>query len=135
MSKETFVGDTGIEPIPNDPSDFDYPKFSADVYSIETIVAEKTRAILQRGYIRDYYDVWRLFKEKKFDQKQAKKIFEKKCKAKGVEFSNVDDFFPTGIADILRKHLPDLMRLTRDPLPDLDVMLAEIRQSLEKFLK
>ncbi len=34
-------------------------------YALEEILAEKMRSILQRGKSRDYYDVWRLLREKK----------------------------------------------------------------------
>ncbi|MGI0088378.1 MAG: nucleotidyl transferase AbiEii/AbiGii toxin family protein [Nitrosotalea sp.] len=133
ISKEQFIGTVVRKTIPNNPEDFDYPKFSAKVYSPETIVGEKTRAILQRGYIRDYYDVWRLFKENKFDQKEALNMFNKKCVAKDVKFSNVEEFFPDGIADILKEHLPNLMRLVREKPPPIKTILDELRKSLNKF--
>ncbi|MHB8545785.1 MAG: nucleotidyl transferase AbiEii/AbiGii toxin family protein [Nitrosotalea sp.] len=49
VTKETFLGKVVTKPIPNDPIDFDYPEFSLQVYSLETIMSEKMRAILQRG--------------------------------------------------------------------------------------
>jgi hypothetical protein len=134
ISKEKFVGKTTIRQVPNNPSEFDYPKFSVNVYAIENIVGEKTRAILQRGYIRDYYDVWRLFKEKTFDQKEVREIFDKKCSSKGVKFSSVDDFFPKNIVTTLKEHLPNLMRLTREELPSIETILKELRKSLVQFL-
>jgi uncharacterized protein len=39
-----------------------------DIYLPNEILVEKLRNILQRGKARDYYDVWRLLKEKDFDQ-------------------------------------------------------------------
>ncbi|NOR47289.1 MAG: hypothetical protein GQ533_04495 [Methanosarcinaceae archaeon] len=36
--------------------------------SLNITMVEKLRSILQRGKARDYYDVWRLLKEKDFDQ-------------------------------------------------------------------
>ncbi|MGI0102707.1 MAG: nucleotidyl transferase AbiEii/AbiGii toxin family protein [Nitrosotalea sp.] len=135
VTKEKFKGNITNGPVPNDPNEFDYPKFSVNVYSLETIVGEKIRAILERGYIRDYYDVWRLLKEKKFDQKEARKMFEKKREAKDVKFSNIDEFFPKGTADILKEHLPNLTRLIREPLPSIEDMLDELRESLKVFLK
>jgi len=134
VTKETFLGKVVTKPIPNDPSDFDYPEFSLQVYSLETIIGEKIRAILQRGYIRDYYDVWRLLKENRFELDEAKNMFDKKCKAKGIKFSNIDDFFPNGIVDTLKEHLPNLMRLTREPLPTIEELIRESRELLEKFL-
>lgn len=135
ISKEKFVGKTTTKPVPNNPPEFDYPKFSVKVYAIENIAGEKIRAILQRGYIRDYYDVWRLFKEKTFDQKETRETFEKKCNAKEVKFSNVDDFFPENIVDTLKEHLPNLMRLTRGELPPIETILRELNESLTQFLK
>lgn len=134
VTKETFLGRVVTKPILNDPRDFDYPGFSLQVYSLETIIGEKIRAILQRGYIRDYYDVWRLLKENRFERAEAKSMFDKKCKAKGVKFSNIDDFFPNGIVDMLKEHLPNLLRLTREPLPPLEEFMQESRELLEKFL-
>lgn len=135
ITKESFIGKTVIKAVPNDPVDFDYKEFSVKVYSIETIVGEKTRAILQRGYIRDYYDVWKLFKGKKFDQTEARTIFESKCKAKGVTFTNVDDFFLPGTANTLKEHLPNLVRLIREPLPPIEDILKELKESLKKFFE
>ena len=135
ITKESFIGKTVTKAVPNVPADFDYKEFSVKVYSIETIVGEKTRAILQRGYIRDYYDVWKLFKGEKFDQIEARTIFESKCKAKNVTFTSVDDFFPPGTADILKEHLHNLVRLIREPLPPVEDILNELKESLKKFLK
>lgn len=135
VTKEAFVGDVEIKPISNDPKEFDYEKFSIQVYSLETIVGEKIRAVKERGYIRDYYDVWRLFKEKKFDQNKAKMMFKEKCKAKGVKVSGIEDFFPKGIDKTLEEHLPNLARLMREPLPPIKTMLDELRGPLEEFLK
>ncbi len=135
ITREAFIGNITEKLVPNDPDEFDYAKFSVKVYSLETLVGEKIRAILERGYIRDYYDVWRLFKEKKFDKKEARKMFELKCKAKNVKFSKIDEFFPNGTADTLKEHLPNLTRLTIESLPSIDDMLDDLRESLEAFLK
>ncbi len=40
----------------------DIRRYRAVVYSLEEILAEKIRSILQRGKSRDYYDVWMLLK-------------------------------------------------------------------------
>lgn len=135
VTKEAFVGDIEIKSIPNDPMEFDYRKFSIPTYSLETIVGEKIRAVIERGYIRDYYDVWRLLKEKKFDREKAKKMFHDKCRAKKVKFSSIEDFFPKGIDKTLEEYLPNLARLMREPLPPIKQMLSELRKPLEEFLK
>ena len=115
---------------------FDYPKFSVNVYSIETIIAEKTRAIIERGYIRDYYDVWRLLKTAKFDKDKTGELFLKKCKAKGITFTGTEQFFPKDIVKTLEPHLKTgLARLSRRPMPSLQYIIDDLRRVLEKFLK
>lgn len=76
------------------------------VYSLEEIVAEKLRAILQqadlferRGWIRsrarDYYDLWRVFSAYK-DRMHLigfGPLLREKCAVRGVSFEGPEDFF------------------------------------------
>ncbi|MEX2193029.1 MAG: nucleotidyl transferase AbiEii/AbiGii toxin family protein [Nitrosarchaeum sp.] len=120
------------------PTVFDYPAFDVTVYPLEEILAEKMRAILQRKSkkIRDYYDVWRLLKTKKFDREKVKALFLEKCKSKGITFTDVNQFFPDGIVKTLEPYLEiGLTRLSREPMPSLDDMINELRKLLEEFLK
>ncbi|MEA2053573.1 MAG: nucleotidyl transferase AbiEii/AbiGii toxin family protein, partial [Candidatus Thermoplasmatota archaeon] len=57
----------------------DIGRYNIGVYSLEEILVEKTRSILQRGKSRDYYDVWMLLKVKKFDLKEIRKLLIEKC--------------------------------------------------------
>lgn len=133
ITREKFVGDVVKKQVPKK---FDYPKFSANVYTLETLVAEKTRAIIERGYIRDYYDVWRLLKIGKFDKKKTKELFFEKCNAKGVKFTGLDQFFPKDVIKTLEPHLETgLTRLSRGKMPSLQTIINQLRKSLEKFLK
>jgi len=132
IMKEKFIGDITTKKVPKE---FDYSDFSTKVYALETIVAEKIRAILERGYVRDYYDVWRLLKEQKFKLKDAREMFKKKCEGKNVKFSGIEQFFPKGIANTLTKHLDNVERLSREPLPPIEDILKELRKYLEKFLR
>ncbi len=133
ITREKFVGDVVANQVL---TKFDYPKFSVNVYSIETIIAEKIRAIIERGYIRDYYDVWKLLKTKKFDKGKTHELFLKKCKAKGTAFTGIDQFFPKNIVKTLEPYLENgLTRLSREPMPPLQDIIDELRKSLKEFLK
>lgn len=57
----------------------DLPEFEVFVYPLSEILVEKIRSIMQRGYSRDYYDVWRLLKENKFKDSEVKNLLIKKC--------------------------------------------------------
>ena len=76
------------------------------VYSLEEIVAEKLRAILQhqkilekrgwaRSRARDYYDVWRIVKSYRSELVLAgfPSFLRRKCAAKDVSFERPTDFF------------------------------------------
>jgi len=63
-------------------------------YRLEEILVEKMRTILQRGKARDYYDVWRLLKEKRaeVDVALARSILGRKLAHKGLGLSDVQVF-------------------------------------------
>ncbi len=132
VSKEDFLGEVVKKDVP---LSFDYPDFSVIAYSLDNILAEKIRTLLERGKVRDYYDVWRLLKTKRFDRGKVKSLFLKKCQAKNVIFSGTAQFFPTNLANSLRPYLKiGLTRLTDEPLPKLEEMLDELQTSLTRVL-
>ncbi len=69
VSREAFIGDT--ERV-NVTKMYDYPEYEILVYSINNILAEKMRAIIERGAVRDYYDVWRLLRTGRVDVERAR---------------------------------------------------------------
>ena len=54
ISKEEFIGNVIKQKVPQI---FDYPRFEVSVYSLENILAEKIRTLLERGKVKDYYDL------------------------------------------------------------------------------
>lgn len=131
ITREEAIGEADIKKMPKV---FDYPAFDVRVYSLDEILAEKMRAILQRGKIRDYYDVWRLIKTKKFDKEKIKALFLEKCKSKDVAFTGVEQFFPDGIVKTLEPHLETgLTRLSREQMPSLDDIISELRKLLDEL--
>lgn len=130
ITREEEIGEVVMMPIPQH---YDYPKFSVKVYSLETILAEKLRSIIQRGKVRDYYDVWRLLKENKV-QTNVRDLFLKKCETKNVEFTGIDLFFPENIEETLTKHMPSLTRLTNEPI-NIEKMLSNIREQVSDVIE
>lgn len=111
----------------------DCPNFKLKVESLEEILAEKLRALIERTKCRDYYDVWRLLKLKP-DFVKTKSLFLKKCEVKQIKFRGPAQFFPVDLREILTPYWErKLGRLVR-PLPDLDQVLGEMRKGME-FLK
>lgn len=65
-------------------------------YSVEEILSEKLRALLQRnrGKVRDYFDIWYMKNNIEIiDWKLVKEVFKIKCDYKGIMFKSVEDFF------------------------------------------
>jgi hypothetical protein len=105
------------------------------VYSLENILAEKIRTLLERGKVKDYYDVWRLLKTESFDYDKVRKLFLQKCKAREIAFNGVDQFFPAGLVRTLESYLKvGLARLSADPPPPLETMIAELKSCLAEIL-
>jgi len=91
----------------------DIPEFEVLVYSPNDILVEKLRSILQRGKARDYYDVWRLMKEKEFN---LDLIFDENRLSEAKKFWTIS-----------------LARLTKN-LPDFESVVNDLRLMLD-FIK
>jgi predicted nucleotidyltransferase component of viral defense system len=107
------------------------------VYSLEEIVAEKLRSILQRAKSRDYYDVWILLKWYKKDIviDDTLAILKKKCEFKGITFPFVEDFFAP---DRINEAAPFWERGLAhqvDKLPAFDIVFSELRKLLARIFE
>jgi hypothetical protein len=131
VSRESLVGAVVRKQVPQR---FDYPRFSIKVYSLDNVAAEKFRALIERGKIRDYYDAWKLLKTEELDAGKVKELFLKKCESKSIKFSGVDQFFP---GDVVKKLGPYreawLTRLSSEKLPPLEEMIRESKELMARF--
>lgn len=57
-----------------------------------------------------------------------------KCTSKGVEFTEAADFVPPDLLEQVRKTWQAWLGPLVDPLPDLDLVLGELRPKLEALL-
>jgi len=117
-------------------------------YSLEEIIAEKLRALLQnearrgeRGWVRprcrDLYDLWRILGHQPaaLDRAAVRSILPAKCAVRGVGFGSAADFFPAALVGIVRAGWDgDLGSLVRD-LPSVDLVIEETRREVEVLLQ
>jgi len=106
-------------------------------YALEEILAEKMRSVLQRGKARDYYDVWRLLKEKNaaFDASLVRSIMEQKCRHKGLDVPDVQAFLaPQYLEEAAVYWERDLARqVAPQSLPDWARVSEELEGLLGRF--
>lgn len=106
------------------------------VYSLEEILAEKLRSILQRGKSRDYYDVYLLLKEHANDvsHSQAYDILLKKCEHKKMPKPTLEDFFIPERTEEASRYWERGLAHQVDKLPAFEKTIEELKQLLESLI-
>ena len=116
------------------PAHFDCPEFRVRTYSLDTVMAEKIQALVERGYARDYYDVWRLLEEGDYDAGTVRRLFAAMCKARGADYG-VGNIGVEGTAEYIKPYLKaGLSRLLRDDIPPLADLVDGTRRRLKALL-
>ena len=110
----------------------DIAHYCVNVYSLDEIMAEKLRSILQRGKSRDYYDVWMLLKVEKFDLNKIRQLLIEKCKCKGIEFKSELIFDKDKLRDARSFWEVGLKDLVKE-LPDFNLVVHELKNKLGKL--
>jgi predicted nucleotidyltransferase component of viral defense system len=116
---------------------FEQPTPQALTYALDEILAEKVRAILERGKARDYYDVWRLLKEKSaaFDPATVYATLLAKCAHKGLPPPTVQSFFSAPIlaqaqaywvSDLANQVKPNSLPPWEQVVTELETLLANL---------
>lgn len=110
----------------------DYPPFRVPTESLEEIMAEKLRALVERKKVRDYYDVWRM-SQLDLDRAAARDLFQKKLMVKGLAGAGVETIFPRDLEATLADYWERELGRLLYPVPDLQQVLTELRQGLRWF--
>ena len=112
----------------------DLSNFTINGYSLDEVIAEKIRSLMQRSKVRDYYDIWRMFSEENnFDKSKIGKMVVGKCEINKIEYAP-QKIFDSQRIDGLREHWEhELGRLIVDDLPDPNTVFSEMT-SLLTFL-
>jgi predicted nucleotidyltransferase component of viral defense system len=107
-------------------------KFSVPTYTLEEIVAEKLRSMLQRIRVRDYYDVWYLLSKKRneLDMKKIRKIFLKKIEYKKIAFAGKDQFMDKHRLEQTEAYYATQLAHQISDLPDFRTMAKELESEI-----
>lgn len=111
----------------------DYPAFSTRTETVEEILAQKLRAVLERRKSRDYYDVWKLTKLE-MDLPHMRKMFEGKCEYKGIEFTGLHELLPENVLEVLQPYWERELGRLLQPLPSLETVVSDLEKKLRNVL-
>ncbi len=82
-------------------------------YSIEEVITEKLRALIQRAYTapRDYFDIWYLVNHNKdLEWEKIKRAFLEKVKFKNLSFKSHDELLTEEAEQHLKKHWENTLK-------------------------
>lgn len=118
------------------------------MYSLEEIILEKLRAILQntkklherdwgRSRGRDYYDLWRIFTffEADLSLKGIVPLLHEKCALKQVSFINAESFFDPRMIDYVSRTWDQWLGRLVPELPKCELVLDALKTKIEMLLE
>lgn len=107
-------------------------------YSLEEILGEKLRAVLQQRKRvprpRDFYDLWWVLKNRECDKALVRQAFEAKCKLKKESFKSVQDFFNKFLLAKNREAWAASIGKQVKDVPSFDQVVEELRPMIGKLL-
>ncbi len=115
-------------------------------YSLEEIVAEKLRALLQsrlrlseRGWgasrvCRDYYDLWRILGAREVKRTGFVRELTRKCTHRAVIFESALDFFDPAIVQVAEREWAHQLSTFVPDCPSVDRVLQELQSMILELL-
>ena len=148
---EVTVDETVLRPTENRLIMHEYGEsLSAElkVYSLEEIVAEKLRALLQqaelferrgwsRSRARDYYDLWRVLGTygDQMELVDFDSLLREKCAVRGVVFTIPEDFFHEQILAYVEETWEQWLGPLMPDLPSFDTVVGELRPQVATLVE
>ena len=124
-------------------------KQKIQTYSLEEIIAEKYRGLLQnqeklkkRGWIRsrvrDFYDLWKILSEYKesLNLNNFEHFFRKKCSIKDIYFEGIEQFFLPNYLKRIEQDWEQFLETLLNELPCFDKLIIDLKKLTSKvFIK
>ena len=117
------------------------------VYSLEEVIAEKLRAILQqadmferRGWsrlrARDYYDLWQVLGtyREQMDLTDFRSLVHRKCALRGVDFEGPEDFFHSRMLAYVGDTWAQWLGPLVPGLPSFETVISGLRPQVETLV-
>lgn len=101
-------------------------------YTLEEVLVEKMRSVMQRMVARDFYDIWYLLEVEKMEAGHYLNEFSQKCKSKNLKTAD----FPAKLQERLPQYKGrwknSLSEQIKD-LPDFEQVEREVQRHLKKL--
>lgn len=110
----------------------DMEEFNLLCYTLEEVLTEKLRSVMQRMQARDFYDIWYLLEEHGLEVDFFLKEFANKCESKGINPAD----FQMKLAERLPQYKGRWESSLREQiknLPDFSRVEREVRRHLKKI--
>jgi predicted nucleotidyltransferase component of viral defense system len=117
------------------------------VYTLEEIIAEKLRAILQhqekleergwaRSRARDYYDIWRILGtyQDSLDLTGFTSLLREKCQVRDMSFQVADDFFKDNMLSYVERTWDQWLGNLVPDLPTFETVISELQSQIADML-
>jgi predicted nucleotidyltransferase component of viral defense system len=101
-------------------------------YTLEEVLVEKMRSVMQRMQARDFYDIWYLLEEHGMDVEFYLNEFETKCKSKNVLHTDFLKKLTERLPQYKARWQSSMMEQIKD-LPNFDQVEREVIRHLKKL--
>ncbi len=110
----------------------DLPEHRLLCYSLEEVLVEKLRSVMQRMQARDYYDLWYLLEHHNMDIDLYASEFEAKCAAKGLSAADFHKKLSERLPQYKARWVKSLSEQIKD-LPDFARAEREVQRHIRKL--
>ena len=100
-------------------------------YSLEEVLVEKLRTIMQRMQARDFYDIWYLLEVHEMEANYYIKEFAQKCASKNINPANFSKKLTERLPQYKGRWHSSMSDQIKD-LPDFDRVVREVQRHLKK---
>jgi predicted nucleotidyltransferase component of viral defense system len=101
-------------------------------YSLEEVLVEKLRSVMQRMQARDFYDIWYLLEVQEMNADFYLAEFEVKCKSKGLLYTDFLKKLDERLSQYKGRWKNSLSEQIKD-LPDFDQVERDVQRHLKKM--
>lgn len=120
VMKDVFIGYSDVE------------KHQLLCYSLEEVLVEKMRSVMQRMQARDFYDIWYLLEQHGMEVDLYLNEFASKCKIKELNHKDFDEKLAKRLPQYKGRWESSMSEQIKD-LPNFDQVEREVQRHLKKL--